>query len=226
MTVTPIPAPPEPRYLPGGAWWVRRLNILLRFAHDDLALLTNGAWQDLIDQLYFALLGEARDRHRKTRFDETVNRPSVREAQLGLMRAVDPNDIRTDSVDFELAKQTLTIFESEESGFDAQFDSDHFPTNVYMTFMHLLKASKVRRSDFRLCANDKCGYPFVPLRKPREGEKSFCSKKCRNRVAAIEYRKAHTEEVRAKERIRSEKRYAAKVAKKYPKAKVKKKKKK
>ena len=43
--LTPLLDPRPPYYKVGGAYWIRRLNILLRFAEEDLGLLTNGAWE-------------------------------------------------------------------------------------------------------------------------------------------------------------------------------------
>lgn len=207
----------------GGRYWIKRLNVLLHFAHEDLGVLTNGDWENLLDRLYVALLDAKRDRNPKMMFNRIATRESVREAQKGLDRIIrlDPTG---GTVDLELARQELTLGVNEDGRFFGTFASEHFGTNVYMAFWHLLEASLLNRSDFKTCANDKCGYPFIPLRKPRDDERAYCSTKCRNRVAAIEYRKAKGDQLKEKERLRSEKRYAAKVAKKFPKAKVKKKK--
>jgi hypothetical protein len=198
-------APAAPRYNRGGTHWVKRLNRLLRFAHQNLGVLNNGAWEDLLDELYEAIFGAKRNRDAETNFNRIATRESVREAQKGLDGAIRGDSV-DDDITFELAKQTLTIHESKDAGFFFSYHGEHFPTAVYTAFAHLLAASWVRRSDFRLCANDKCGYPFVPLRKPRKGQPGYCSPKCANRMAAIKYRRSKGEALRAKERERAEKR--------------------
>ena len=196
----------------GGPNWVRRLNVLFRLAHIDLGLLDNDAFENFLDDLHLALYATERDREEKNpdkNFNQIATRESIREAQRGLDRAIRQED--SPPVIFKLAEQELLLYESKEVGFYSFISCDDLPTLVYMAFRHLLEASDVRRSDFRLCGNEKCGYPFVPLRKPREGSPSYCSPRCANLVAMRNYRKRQTEAKRKEERERSHKKYKTRV---------------
>jgi len=205
------PLVPPRSYKLGDTYWIKRLNTLLRFADEDLGVLTDDAWEELLDQLYESIYGAKRDRANKGDiFNKTANRKSIREAQRGLAHAIKKGADEYGDVRLELAKQRMGIGHDESLGFYHLLESDHLPTTIYGTFAILLEASCIRRSDAHNCANDKCGRYFVPLRKVPEKKPAYCSTKCANRMAAIRYRKAHGPKLKARERDRSKKRYMKK----------------
>jgi len=168
----------------GGRDWVRRLNIMLRFSALNPWHLNNGAWENLLDDLYWAFFAAKRDRQNKeSEFNQGATRPAVGEAQQGLQR------LRTsdDPPELSLEKQKLTIYQNEETGFGYYLWSKHFPTNVYMNFAYLLDLSAVIPRDFLKCAN--CQTPFIPLRKPQKDIPSYCQPKCASVVAMRNLRK-------------------------------------
>jgi hypothetical protein len=211
--------------------WIKRLNILLRFANPkktDLRIINNGEFYKLVDDLYLAVIGlePTPNAMLHSEFVELATRPAVTKAQEGLKSAFEVDFDKEGKVTFQLAPQELQIFYDDDFGYYLRYWSKDFSTVIHHSLGWVAYQSEIKRVDLRVCPNDKCEVSFYPLRKPRKGARSFCSQQCRTRVAAMEYRQENADELKEKERSRSEKRYAAKIAAKFPKAKVKVKKKK
>ena len=182
-----------PKIIIGGdSSWKRRLNALLRFAKVDPWKLTNGDWQTLLDDLYFALHSAKRDPEDST-FNRAATREGVRDAYYGLKKQLEEDDGQQ-SATLHLAEQDLEIHYSNEIGFWYGFTSRDFPTMIYMTLAHLLHASDLRKSDIIRCSH--CESYFVPLRKPREDTPNYCSRKCANVVAARNFRASKKKKVK------------------------------
>jgi CGNR zinc finger len=205
------------------AEFIRRLNALLRLAgpSTDLALMNNGAWWDLLNDLYWALFAE-RNRTGNELFEKAADRLGVKTAQEGLRKALpllkkpDKDNASITQPGLPLEKQEVYIFGDNE-GFYYRYLSKDFPTMVNSTLIYLLVESKVKPSDLLTCANQKCATVFVPLRKRSSSDRAFCSAGCANVVVAREYRERKSDELKAKERTR----YVDKVRKKFPGKKVK-----
>lgn len=221
---------------------IARLNAFLGFVYtDNLANLTNGAWEEMLDRLYSAMYGTKRDRaNRLLRFNritvrelggvtkaqatlfQTLGNPAYDLGQRTWLTAPPPSFAAgNDEMAFELAESKLTIRLLEGRGFEALMGSEDFPTTVYTAFFNLLQQTGLKsRSDFYNCANEKCRRLFVPLRKPHKGKPAYCSPKCTNRVATIAYRQRRGEALKAEERERSHNKYKKRQQQKFPGVKV------
>src|SRR5687767_2376950 len=111
MTVKPIIARNRPgHFVEGGAYWITRLNNLLELQNADLRTLNNGAFENLIDKIYFAMFGEERNRDPRILFNQIAIRPNVIETQEGLRKLLHTDVDESDpKVEIEVEKQTLTI---------------------------------------------------------------------------------------------------------------------
>jgi hypothetical protein len=175
-------------------YWLKRLNVLLRFAHVDPWKLNNGALEKLLDEMYFAVGHDPSSlggQLARVIFDRGATRKALSEAQRGLDRAlrrllVKPTRGLGALFSFKLAGQKLLIIPTKEA-FDFQFSTDHFPSEVYRAFADALKASGAKQADFLHCA--QCDNLFIPLRKPRKGMPTYCSQGCAGIVASRNYRK-------------------------------------
>lgn len=194
---------------------IRRLNVLLKLPQIDLALLNNGDFETLLDNLYWAILGRKERKREKDVFHAAAQRPGIKEAQETLRGHLASLRYGTgkEVVELELAKQTLLIV-ADDKGFAHSYISRDFPTMVYGMLSFLLERAQVKRSDLLTCANEKCRTVFVPLRSRASSDRAFCSPKCANLIAAKEYRKRRAGELKVKERKRSKARYRRKVLKK------------
>jgi len=209
---------------------IRRLNVLLRLASPstDLALLNNGAWSELLDGFYWAILAEKQRTPKEDVFHQAGSRLGVKTAQeglrgqLSLLQRAKPQQgplLLENLPSFELAKQTLYLH-VDEKGFFPRYVSTDFPTMTYQMLSYLIDRLKLRPSDFLTCANEKCRTVFVPIRKRSSADRAFCSPRCANLIAARDYRQRKPDELKAKERNRSGRRYEDKVRKKFPTAKI------
>ena len=187
--------------------WLRRLNVLLRFARIDPGNLDNGALAKLLDEVFFAVEGNLDPVARKLlrgRFDLIATRPALREAYNGLNGALRglfdaPPQLGFHMAMLELARQKVEIKVPRVGGtFDAWFGGDDFPSEVYRAFADVLKASAVQRSDFLHCSY--CNGLFVPLRKPRKGTPVYCSTKCSTVIGSRNYRKRRAEMRRSRKK--------------------------
>ena len=203
-----------------------RLNKLLGFAGDDLSLLNNGRWQDKLDEVYFAIYAAKRNRALfLSNFNRIATRESVREAQIGLKKALGDFQRRKTStprsrtfltggpetIHLDLAKQQLWFRENSDGPIESWHTTEHFPTMVYEALAEASCCRKFKWSDIRKCADDNCDNLFVPLRKPHKGKPAYCSSKCGNRVAALRYRRGKSEEFKVAERERSHSGYKKRV---------------
>lgn len=167
--------------------WRDRLNILLRLPSVDPWVLTNGRWQNLLGDLHFALYGTQRNPGANEDFEKAATRESIREVYTVLKEYESVPKSTLATLKFQLAEQILEIsHDVRRNRFYSRFRSKHFPTMFYMMLSHLLEISDVGLTDIRECAN--CKVDFVPQRKPRKGVSVYCSTRCRNVVAARNYR--------------------------------------
>lgn len=200
---------------------IRRLNVLLKLASrgTDLALLNNGAWSKLLDELYWAILAEKQRTLRDDVFHHAATRLGVKTAQEGLrgqlsllqQAQLQKGPLLLENVpSFELTKQTLYLL-VDEKGFFPRYVSTDFPTMTYSMLYFLIDRLELKPSDLLTCANEKCRTVFVPVRKRSDDDRAFCSPKCANLIAALEYRRRKGEQLKARERERSSKRYDERV---------------
>jgi hypothetical protein len=188
--------------------WVKRLNIILRASYTDLRQLENGAWQRLLDDLHFAILSEQRNREdSNNRFNRAVKeRPPVWDALTTLKKELDADNVTESGeplMQFQIEAHSLQIRYSVDSlggFFDPKFETEHFPSMLYLALAHILNASMLTKEDFRECSNATCKMPFVPLRKPRPGNAVYCSNRCARIVAARNYRKNKAAKRKAKKK--------------------------
>jgi hypothetical protein len=200
---------------------IRRLNVLLGLVKKDIGGLGGAEWRALLDDVYFAVLGKrGGDPKQETSFHAMTTRQTLRVAQEGL-RAWVPllGKERNVPLCFQLEKQALYIH-TDDKGFFSRRNSEDCPTMIYEMLAYLLELSQVRPADLLTCANEKCESIFVPLRKPHEGQKSYCSPKCSNLAAARAYRIRQGNDSLEKEKERSHRRYVKKKLAKYPKARI------
>src|SRR5262245_16049865 len=94
--------------------WLRRLNVLLRFARVDPGNLDNGALAKLLDEVFFAVEGNPAPAVVREllqgRFHQIATRPALREAYNGLndaLRALfdEPPRLGFHTATLELARQ-------------------------------------------------------------------------------------------------------------------------
>ncbi len=202
---------------------LRRLNVLLRLPGRQVDGLSEAEWNALLDDLYFAVLGETGRVFKDDAFHSAARPELVRVAQEGLhaqlpvlqrIKGKDP------APSFKLKAQTLYIGASEE-GFASMYLCDDGVTMIYSTLAYLLERSKVTQRDILSCANPRCEAFFVPLRKPHAGQRNFCSQRCGSLNAARDYRSKKGKMLKAKEKERSRKRYQARIEKGLPGARIK-----
>jgi len=182
-------------------YWVRRLNVLLRFAGLEPWKLNDGALKKLQGEMFFAVIGNLSAQERqlyRAVFDSDATREALGEAQRGLNRAlktllVTPATMgplaQLERVRFKIARQELRIG-FVKGNFHFQYHTDHFPSQVYVAFRELLEASGVKLNDFLHCSY--CNNLFLPLRKPRKGVPAYCSPKCASVIASRNYRARRT----------------------------------
>lgn len=201
---------------------LRRLNVLLRLSGVNVATLNAGEWAALLDDLYFAEFGTKGRVFKQDDFHFSMTRRGVGAAQRELRTKL-PILLRLKGTDpapfFDLQQHQLYMAWGPD-GFATKFRCDDGPTVIYLTLVHLLERARVRQHEMLTCANPHCQAVFVPLRKPHAGQPSFCFKKCENRIAASRYRKKHKPKLRQREQARSQQRYAVKVHKQTPGAKI------
>jgi hypothetical protein len=196
------------RIAPGAKTWLRRLNVLLRFAGVNPWKLNNGALEKLKAGMYFAVMGEGspqEDEVFRPIFDHIATREALDQAHRGLNRALrrllDTPTTAGPLTQFERAKFKLTGQELSigfvRGAFAFRSHTDHFPSQVYRAFFDALQASGVKPSDILRCSH--CGTVFVPLRQPRKGTAVYCSHNCASVIASRNYR-ARQAEMRTKAR--------------------------
>jgi hypothetical protein len=177
--------------------WLRRLNVLLRFARVDMRKLDDRAFRKLQDEMYFAVdrdPGPPENQVTRTMFDARATREAFSEAQPELARALQRLLVDLTKLgplaQFELARFKLAGEELSigviKGAFDFRSHTNHFPSQVYKAFRDALKASGVKPTDFLHCSH--CDTVFVPLRKPRKGTPVYCSAKCSTVVGSRNYR--------------------------------------
>ena len=203
---------------------IRRLNVILKLPAIDVEALNEDKWNAFLDDLYFAVFGEKDRVVKENVFHSALTKKGVRAAQEGL-RAQLPVLQRHRGEDlaprFELSKQSLYIAYGRD-GFVSKFSSTDCPTMIYTMLAYLLEKSKITQSDILTCANYRCEAHFVPLRKPHEGKRSFCSSQCANLVSAGDYRERNKDKLQPKERGRSQERHENRIRELHPKAKIRK----
>lgn len=180
--------------------YLTRLNILLRAAYTDLRRLTNGDWDRLIDELYFAL--SATKTERKQPYSAAV-KIAVLEALEDLKKRLEVDDDTPEPIlRRKLEDVTLVIKRDDERGgfFRWDIDSSDIATYLYFGFADLLQISFVTRHDIRACSNETCNTPFVPLRRPRKDSPAYCSDRCARIVAARNYRANKKKKMKSKKK--------------------------
>src|SRR5262249_11972169 len=191
MDLGMMPAQPKSK---SARYWLRRLNVLLRFARLDPWKLNDDALKTLLDEIYLTLAGDpdSQDLESFSRweFDAIATREALSEAQRKLGGALPhllaPGELPLRSVQFKLIAEELTICSIANNYFWTILKSKHLPSLVYTTFAEVLHASGVKVSDFIHCSH--CKNLFVPLREPREGTPTYCSPECASVIASRNYR--------------------------------------
>jgi hypothetical protein len=203
---------------------VERINILLRFAKEEIGHLDNGDLQELLDDLYFAIYAK-KDRRPKADdlFHAVAKRTGLVAARKELAEWL--SVLRAGG----LAHFPISEHEMGLKGFDNGFQRillppgyphgkdyppELFGTMIYSTLAHLFETSQINPSDLHICPNHECERYFIPLRKPPKGKRAFCSTRCSHLVAVWEYRERKRDELKAQEKRRSKQRYRKKVLKK------------
>jgi len=198
---------------------IRRLNILLGLSRVvDLDEIAPAEWDDLLDDLYWAIRASKKrvdDKKNPDVFHGAATPLGVRAAQEGLrgqlyqLRHAEPMRVPLlleNYPSFELAKQTVYLL-ADKDGFFIRYVSNDFPTMAYGTICLLIERLKLGPSDFLTCGYEKCQRVFVPLRKPHAAtRRHFCSQKCGNLVSAREFRDAKKEQLKATEKKRNKRR--------------------
>jgi hypothetical protein len=169
-----------------------RLNIILRAAYTDLRRLTNGDWEQLLDDLYFAIFNAKREGESAKLFAEAVkDKVPVWEALEYLKKQLEDDEptqhpiLRLKLDDVTLVVELLETY--GESIFGYRVASKKFATMLFFEFANMLNVSIIGRKDFRQCAH--CTRPFFPLRRPAANTAAYCSNRCARIVAARNYRK-------------------------------------
>jgi len=163
-----------------------RLNTLLRFGQTDPWLLTNGKRDELVDDLYFAIYGIKRDPHHEhgADFAKSTTREGLKRAYEGLKEHLVCGDKEHH---LEIGPQTLWIRVNPNSQeYYYQFDNNDLRDRVFVTYADALFMAELKEGDIVKCAN--CRTQFVPLRKPKKGKPSYCSKRCANVIASRNFR--------------------------------------
>lgn len=204
---------------------IDRINILLRFAKEEIGHLDNGALEKLIDGLYFAIYAK-KDRKPTAHdlFNSVAKRRGLMTAQRGLvgwLAVLKAGGL----AHFSISKHELGL-QGADDGFHRvllppgypnwknYYPPEYFGTMIYTALAQLFEVSHVKPSDLFKCQNRQCDRYFAPLRKPTKGKRAFCSTRCSHLVAVWEYRKRKREKLRVQEKRRSKQRYRKKVLKK------------
>ncbi len=188
----------------------------------DVGALADGGWNALLGDLYFAVFGEERRVFKQDAFHFAATRAGIRDAQGGLriqLPVLQRGKGEEPAPMFQLSAYWLYVAAGKD-GFVSRPAFTDGPTMIYFTLAYLLEQSRVTQRDILTCANDRCCAFFVPLRRPHAGQKSFCSPRCGNLIAAREYREKKAEELRSREKERSRKRYEEKTHKQHPGARI------
>src|SRR5215475_7275416 len=146
-----MPAQPKTK---SARYWLRRLNVLLRFASVDPWKLNDDALKKLLDDIYLALVGDP-DRQElgsfpRWEFNAIATREALSETQRRLDHALQhllaPGELPLRSVQFKLVGQELTICSIANNYFWTILKANHLPSLVYTVFAKLLDASGVKVS--------------------------------------------------------------------------------
>lgn len=97
----------------------------------------------------------------------------------------------------------------------AMYDITDCDTAVIVAFRYLIEKANVGVDDILSCGNSRCGKSFVPVRKPAKGRRAYCGSNCARLVAMWDYRQRKRDELREKEKRRSNQRYKKKCAANY-----------
>ncbi len=194
----------------GDKQFIQRLNILLKLADRDLALLNNGAWEKLLDELYYALYEAKREPGKNDEgvFSKIATREGIREAQKTLQRQLPliqnprPNEVAK----FSLSEQELWILADADGYYGLRWGTN-FSTAFFEMLDHMLRATEVKPGDFLTCSREDCDNLFIPARKPQKEAPSYCSTRCATIVATRRYRERLAERA-AKEREKNLRQYA------------------
>jgi hypothetical protein len=178
----------------------------------DLSGRNNAVRKAWMEKLHYAVFGDSGNSSTRRFFSRAAAKPkSIERTQKELLRAIrDPRGDRR-GVSFNLAKQELVLKHSDNIGYYYYFVSEDLPTMVCHMFCYLLRAALITRNNFRRCGDPKCENVAIPIRKPRADQTPFCSPKCRARFNQVRFRQ-NNDDLRKRERIRSQKRYAKKKA--------------
>ena len=158
-----------------------------------------------MDSLHVAIFNTPRNRNEDSPFNDAARkRTPVWDALETLRKEIlkaEQDD--TDFIRLPLEKSTLEIRYVEDSWggiYDQKFEARDFATMLFLAFGHVMNASMVTRSDFRICANESCKTPFFPLRKRDPKVDAFCKPGCARIVAARNYRAKKKKAAKKKKR--------------------------
>ena len=180
--------------------YLTRLNIIFRAAYTDLRRLTNGDWDELLDDLCLAIFNQKREGAIAKEFAELVkDKVPVWEALEYLKKQLEGEPTERLALKLKLDDATLVVELTETYGenlWGQRIITKKFATALFFEFANLLNVSFLGRADVRDCA--LCQRPFIPLRRPRVNTPAYCSNRCARIVAARNYRANKKKRVKKK----------------------------
>jgi len=135
------------------------LNALLRFSNENIGLLNNGAFEKLLDSVYYAIFAKKERPRRDDIFHAVADRQGLITAQEGLAQWLPVLKAGA------LAHFPLSAHEVELQGNEG-FARTHLPpgyphwikqppeyfgTMIYTSFVNLFVSSNIKPSDLQIC---------------------------------------------------------------------------
>jgi predicted RNA-binding Zn ribbon-like protein len=202
------------------AGYIKKLEWAISLSQKNLQDLREGDWLNLQEELYEfvcdpdpkapadyqkkiffkkATLGsiEAIQRELRTRFDQCVEMCGTWKKE-GLSAVF--------GINFDVTKAKVHLIAgTPDFLFQQRVSCEDLKTEVLLELANVLVVSGVMISQIRRCPNPDCVRLFLMRMKPRADRNFYCSRRCSGLAATRKYRGKRTEDLRAKDRDRYEK---------------------